>query len=137
LAAASHDLRQPLHALGVLVEQLDADASRAARYRTIRQIGQALSAMNELFNALLDISSLDAGAVSANVTAFPLDPLLRRLETMFASPASDKSLRLRMLPCRAWARTDPILLERILLNLVSNAVRYTERGGILVGCRRR
>jgi signal transduction histidine kinase/CheY-like chemotaxis protein len=137
LAAASHDLRQPLHALGLLVDQLDANADRAERRRRIRQIGRALAAMNELFNALLDISKLDAGGVVPKFAVFPVDPLLRRIETMFATPAREKSLRLRVLASEAWVRSDEILLERILLNLVSNAVRYTDHGGILVGCRPR
>jgi signal transduction histidine kinase len=137
LAAASHDLRQPLHALGLLVGQLDAHANRTQRRRMIEQIGRAVAAMNELFNALLDVSKLDAGGVTPKVTAFAVDPLLRKIETMFATLASDKSLRLRVLRSASWARSDPILLERILLNLVSNAVRYTARGGVLVACRRR
>jgi signal transduction histidine kinase/CheY-like chemotaxis protein len=136
LAAASHDLRQPLHALGLLVAQLNADTNRADRRRIVAQIGTAVSVMNDLFNALLDISKLDAGAVEPEVTAFPIDPLLRKIENMFAGDASAKSLRLRVLPSTAWVRSDRVLLERILLNLVSNAVRYTERGGIVVGCRR-
>jgi signal transduction histidine kinase/CheY-like chemotaxis protein len=137
LAAASHDLRQPLHALGLLVGQLDANADRAEMRRRIGQIGRALAAMNELFSALLDISKLDAGAVAPDIAVFPIERLLRKIETMFATPAREKSLRLRVLGSEAWVRSDEILLERILLNLVSNAVRYTERGGILVGCRRR
>jgi signal transduction histidine kinase/CheY-like chemotaxis protein len=137
LAAASHDLRQPLHALGLLVGQLDANADRAEMRHRIVQIGRALAAMNELFSALLDISKLDAGAVAPDIAVFPIERLLRKIETMFATPAREKSLRLRVLGSEAWVRSDEILLERILLNLVSNAVRYTERGGILVGCRRR
>jgi signal transduction histidine kinase/CheY-like chemotaxis protein len=136
LAAASHDLRQPLHALGLLVAQLNADTNRADRRRIVARIGTAVSVMNDLFNALLDISKLDAGAVEPDVTAFPIDPLLRKIENMFAGDARAKSLRLRVLPSAAWVRSDRVLLERILLNLVSNAVRYTERGGIVVGCRR-
>lgn len=137
LAAASHDLRQPLHALGLLVAQLDADANRADRRRTVAQIGTAVRTMNDLFNALLDISKLDAGAVDPDLAAFPVDPLLRRIENTFSAVAREKSLRLRVLPSDAWVRTDRVLLERILLNLVSNAVRYTVHGGIVVGCRRR
>jgi signal transduction histidine kinase/CheY-like chemotaxis protein len=137
LAAASHDLRQPLHALGLLVAQLNADINRADRRRIVARIGTAVSVMNDLFNALLDISKLDAGAVAPDVTTFPLDPLLRRIENMFASDARAKSLRLRILRSNAWVRSDRVLLERILLNLVSNAVRYTEHGGIIVGCRHR
>jgi signal transduction histidine kinase/CheY-like chemotaxis protein len=137
LAAASHDLRQPLHALGLLVAQLNADTNRADRRRIVARVGAAVSAMNDLFNALLDISKLDAGAVAAEVTSFPIDPLLRKIEGMFAADARAKSLRLRVLPCSAWVRSDRVLLERILLNLVSNAVRYTEHGGIIVGGRHR
>jgi signal transduction histidine kinase/CheY-like chemotaxis protein len=137
LAAASHDLRQPLHALGLLVAQLNADTNRAERRRIVARIGAAVSVMNDLFNALLDISKLDAGAVEPNITAFAIDPLLRKIENMFAADTRAKSLRLRVLPSGAWLRSDRVLLERILLNLVSNAVRYTERGGIIVGCRRR
>ena len=137
LAAASHDLRQPLHALGLLVAQLDADTDRAERRRIVARIGSAVSAMNDLFNALLDISKLDAGGVEPNVTAFPIDPLLCKIENMFAADAHAKSLRLRIVRSSAWVRSDRVLLERILLNLVSNAVRYTERGGIIVGGRRR
>jgi signal transduction histidine kinase/CheY-like chemotaxis protein len=135
LAAASHDLRQPLHALGLLVAQLDADTDRTARRRIVARIGTAVSAMNDLFNALLDISKLDAGGVEPNVTAFPIDPLLCKIENMFAADAHAKSLRLRIVRSTAWVRSDRVLLERILLNLVSNAVRYTKRGGIIVGCR--
>jgi signal transduction histidine kinase/CheY-like chemotaxis protein len=137
LAAASHDLRQPLHALGLLVAQLNADTNRAERRRIVARIGAAVSVMNDLFNALLDISKLDAGAVELNITAFPIDPLLRKIDNLFAADARAKSLRLRVPPSSAWVRSDRVLLERILLNLVSNAVRYTERGGIIVGCRRR
>jgi signal transduction histidine kinase/CheY-like chemotaxis protein len=137
LAAASHDLRQPLHALGLFVAQLNADTNRADRRRIVARIGTAVSVMNDLFNALLDISKLDAGAVAAEITAFPIDPLLRKIENMFAAAARAKSLRLRVLPSAAWVRSDRVLLERILLNLVTNAVRYTEHGGIVVGARRR
>jgi signal transduction histidine kinase/CheY-like chemotaxis protein len=137
LAAASHDLRQPLHALGLFVAQLNADTNRADRRRIVARIGTAVSVMNDLFNALLDISKLDAGAVAAEITPFPIDPLLRKIENMFAAAARAKSLRLRVLPSTAWVRSDRVLLERILLNLVTNAIRYTERGGIVVGARRR
>jgi signal transduction histidine kinase/CheY-like chemotaxis protein len=136
LAAASHDLRQPLHALGLLVAQLDADTDRAARRRIVARVGTAVSAMNDLFNALLDVSKLDAGGFEPNVTALPIDPLLCKIENMFAADAHAKSLRLRIVRSTAWVRSDRVLLERILLNLVSNAVRYTKRGGIIVGCRR-
>lgn len=137
LAVASHDLRQPLHALNLFVSQLHAEPDPVERARLTAQVDAAVTAMNDLFNALLDISRLDAGALAPEVADFALAHTLRRIETTFASAASEKGLRLRVAPSAAWVKSDPILLERILLNLVSNAVRYTDRGGILVGARRR
>jgi signal transduction histidine kinase/CheY-like chemotaxis protein len=137
LAAASHDLRQPLHALNLFVGQLHADPDPAERSRLVARIDAAVSAMNELFSALLDMSKLDAGMLELNLTEFPVERLLRNIETTFAEAAREKGLRLSVVSSSAWVRSDFILLERILLNLVSNAVRYTTRGGIVIGCRRR
>jgi signal transduction histidine kinase/DNA-binding NarL/FixJ family response regulator len=137
LAAASHDLRQPLHALNLFVAQLRTETDQAERSRVTAQIDAAVTAMNDLFNALLDISKLDAGALAPDVTDFPLAHLLQRIERTFAPAAREKGLRLRVVPSGAWVSSDFILLERILLNLVSNAIRYTDRGGVTVGCRRR
>lgn len=135
-AAASHDLRQPLHALGLFVGQLRGRMRGAERERIVGHIEAALGAMNELFNALLDISQLDAGALTPNISAFPAERVLRQVELTFAGSARQKGLGWRVMPCRAWVRSDFILLERILFNLVSNAVRYTRSGRLLVGCRR-
>ncbi len=137
LAAASHDLRQPLHALGLLVGQLPGHVRSAEGGRLVEQMDAAVTSMNELFNALLDISKLDAGVLSASVTGFPIAQVLRRIERTFAEAARNKGLSFRMVSSSAWVRSDPILLERIVLNLVSNAVRYTTSGGVVVGCRRR
>lgn len=137
LAMASHDLRQPLHALGLFVAQLRTPLKSGERAKTIERVDAAVAEMSELFNALLDISKLDAGVLVPNLTEFPIERLLRRLETTFAQAAGEKGLRLRVVPSAAWVRSDAILLERILLNLVSNAVRYTSEGGVLVGCRQR
>jgi len=137
LAVASHDLRQPLHALGLFVAQLHSPLDSIDRDRIVERIDTAVVEMNELFNALLDIYRLDAGALTANLTDFPIAQLLRRLEATFTQTALKKGLRLRVMPSGAWVRSDIILLERILLNFVSNAVRYTSRGGVLMGCRRR
>jgi signal transduction histidine kinase len=137
LAAASHDLRQPLHALGLFVAQLRSPKKAAERERIIEQIDTAVAAMNDLFNALLDISKLDAGVLTPNASDFPLMQVLRHIEATFAGAAVEKGLSLRIMPTAAWVRSDAILLERILLNLVSNAVRYASHGGVLVGCRRR
>jgi signal transduction histidine kinase len=137
LAAASHDLRQPLHALNLFVTQLRRETDQAERARLVERIDASVAAMNELFSALLDISKLDAGVVTPSVSEFPVEDLLKRLEMTFAAAAREKGLRLRVVSSGAFVRSDFILLERILLNLVSNAIRYTNGGGVMVGCRRR
>jgi signal transduction histidine kinase len=137
LAAASHDLRQPLHALNLFVAQLRDESDPTERARLIAHIEAAVSAMNELFEALLDMSRLDAGVLEPNLTEFPIERLLKRIETTFTEAAHEKGLRLGVVSSSAWVRSDFILLERIVLNLVSNAVRYTPHGGIVIGCRHR
>ena len=137
LAAASHDLRQPLHALNLFLDQRRSETDQVERSRLDAQIDAAVAAMNELFNSLLDISKLDAGVLAPSISEFPVDHLLKRIETTFVATARENGLRLRVVSSRAWVRSDFILLERILLNLVSNAVRYTERGGVVIGCRHR
>ena len=137
LAAASHDLRQPLHALNLFVAQLRSETDPAERSRLAARIEAAIDNMNGLFNGLLDISKLDAGAMKPSISDFPIDSILKHMVSTFAATAREKGLNLRVVPSRAWVRSDAILLERILLNLVSNAVRYTETGGVVVGCRRK
>jgi CheY-like chemotaxis protein len=137
LASASHDLRQPLHALNLFVAQLQGEADPAERSRLVGRIDAAVGSMNELFEALLDMTRLEAGILKANPVEFPVGRLLERVETTFGDAALKKGLKLRVVQSDAWVASDPILLERILLNLVSNAVRYTEKGGVVVGCRRR
>jgi signal transduction histidine kinase/ActR/RegA family two-component response regulator len=137
VAAASHDLRQPLHALGLFVAQLHGRLRAAERSQLIGRIEDALSAMNELFSALLDISKLDAGATTVNITVFPVAQLLAHAETTFAGAAREKKLSFRAMPSDAWVKSDFILLQQIVFNLVQNALRYTRNGGVLVGCRKR
>jgi len=137
LAMASHDLRQPLHALGLFVAQLRTPLKSGERTKTIERIDATRKEMDEMFNSLLDISRLDAGILTPKITEFPIARLLQKIETRFDQATREKGLRLRVRRSDAWVRSDPMLLERILLNLVSNAVRYTLRGGIIVGCRRR
>jgi signal transduction histidine kinase/CheY-like chemotaxis protein len=137
LAAASHDLRQPLHALGLFVAQLRGHMKSAEGGRLVERVDAAVTAMNELFSALLDISKLDAGVLSTNIIEFPIAQVLRRIESTFAEAAREKGLSFQLVLSSAWVRSDPILLERIILNLVSNAVRYTDSGSVVVGCRRR
>ena len=137
LAAASHDLRQPLHALGLFVAQLRGNAEPRENGAIIARIEAAVTAMNELFGALLDISKLDAEVLKPRLAAFPVQSLFQRLETTFGEAAREKALRLRVMPSAAWVCSDAILLERIMLNLVANAVRYTQTGGVVLGARRR
>jgi signal transduction histidine kinase/CheY-like chemotaxis protein len=137
LAAASHDLRQPVHALGIFVGALRGIALPAEASRIVEQIEASTTAMDGLFSALLDISRLDAGVVPVQRRAFAIKPLLDRICRDHRQDAIAKGLSLVCGPCSAIVATDPLLLERILRNLVSNAVRYTDRGRIVIGCRRR
>jgi signal transduction histidine kinase len=136
LAVASHDLRQPLLALALFVAQLRKRLAAPERNRVVGRIETVVAGMNEMFDALLDASKLDSKVVAPDVTDVPLSEVFARLETTFMNAAREKGLSLRIVPSSTIVRSDAILLERILLNLVSNALRYTERGGVVVGCRR-
>jgi two-component system, sensor histidine kinase len=137
LAAASHDLLQPLNAARLSISVLsELQASEDTR-GLAGQIEQSLQTIEDLIKTLLDISKLDAGVVKPEVREFPLDEVLSVVEASFAPQASAKGLRLKVRRCGLLVRSDPMLLLRVLQNLVSNAVRYTESGGILVGVRKR
>jgi signal transduction histidine kinase len=136
LAAASHDLRQPLHAMGLFAAALSAKVRDVEVCDMVGSINASVEALENLFSALMDISKLDAGAVAPERLAFPLAPLFRRIERDFVPLAAAQGLRLRVMPTTAWIDSDPVLLERILANLAANALRYTERGGVVVGARR-
>jgi signal transduction histidine kinase/CheY-like chemotaxis protein len=135
LAAASHDLRQPVHALGLFVAQLEASQDEATRSRLIGKVAACSAAVSDLIEALLDISKLDAGVVAPQPTEFALQPLFDRIEQAFSPAAQDKGLRLRVRPTALRVSTDPMLLDRILLNLCANAVRYTVQGGAILAAR--
>jgi signal transduction histidine kinase len=142
LAAASHDLRQPAHALGLYIATLRAMAAspnieRTALHDIAERLQTALKGMSQLLNVLLDISRLDAGVIEVEPRCFPLQQELDGLENQFLRAASEKGLTLKIRPTPIWVQTDAVLLRNILANLVSNAVRYTNRGGVLVACRRR
>ncbi len=137
LASASHDLRQPVHALGLFVGALRGYPMEQAPAQLVDRIEESVSAMDGLFSALLDISRLDAGVVAPEWQSFALQPLLERVLRDYAAEAAGKGVSLRMRKTGYFVRSDPVLLERILRNLVANAVRYTDRGGVLVGCRKR
>lgn len=136
LAAASHDLRQPLQAAHLFAAALRIGLRENGDLELLDSIENALKSANELLDALLDVSRLDAGVLAPQIRKFSVADLLDQIETEFSEAAREKQLTLRVLPSSATILTDPTLLGRILRNLVSNALRYTERGRVLVGCRR-
>jgi signal transduction histidine kinase len=136
LAAASHDLRQPLHALDLFAAELSATVSGAPR-QLVAQIVTAAGAMAEVLDALLEVSRLDLGAVEPRRRTVPLEPLLETIADAHRYSAKVKGLRLVYRPTALWVDTDPHLLRRMIDNLVANAVRYTRSGGVLLAARRR
>ncbi|HVJ75831.1 MAG TPA: ATP-binding protein [Casimicrobiaceae bacterium] len=137
LAAASHDLRQPLHALGLFAAQLPAHVRDAEGTGLADRIRGSVESLESLLSALLDISKLDAGAVEAHPQPVALDALFARLASDFAPIALERGLKLALVPTRHVVRSDPVLLERILRNLVDNALKHTTSGGVVVGARPR
>ena len=137
LAAASHDLRQPLHALGLYIAALAARAGAAEWRPLVGSVQRAVAALEEQFEQLLDLSRLEAGAMSPAPRRVAVGPLLARIVADQAPHAQAKGLTLRAATTRLAVRSDAALLERMLRNLVANAIRYTETGGVLVGARRR
>ena len=135
LAAASHDLRQPTHALGMFVARLGQLEHSAEASHLIGRLDTSVQAMRDLLDALLDISRLEAGAVPVHVQAFALSNIFDQLRTELALVAGEKALRLRVRPCHVLVRSDPIQVHRILLNLLGNALRYTSAGSVLLACR--
>lgn len=137
LAAASHDLRQPVHAIGLFADTLIEQVPRGETHDMVARIQQSMRAMNGMLSELLDISSLNAGTTLATVTALPLTGVLLHIDSEFASMAQERGLELRLAAPEVWVRSDSVLLKRILQNLVANALAYTARGGVLVGVRTR
>lgn len=137
LAAASHDLRQPMQGLWLFVGNLRQHLGKPEAPRILDHIEASLTAMRSLFDALLNISQLDAGGVKPKLVAYPMQESLTRIQAEFAAECAQRSLRFIVWPSQEWVHTDPAMLDRILLNLVSNAIKYTDAGGVLVGCRLR
>jgi signal transduction histidine kinase len=137
LAAASHDLRQPIHALGLFFAELSERVRSADTERVIHQIEDSIEAINSMLNALLDVSKLDAGVVKPEISQFALNTVLMRLDAEFLPIALQNQNRLKIRPTDAWVISDATMLERMLRNLIGNALRHTQEGRILIGARRR
>jgi two-component system, sensor histidine kinase len=135
--AASHDLRQPLHAMGLFAEALRNKSHDDEVAQLVNSINGSVDALEGLFSELLDITRIDSGGVDVNPRSFEVGDIFRKLRLHFEPTAFEKGLGLRLRGGHHVANADPLLVERILRNLVSNAIRYTNDGTVLVGCRRR
>ena len=136
-AAASHDLRQPLHALGLFAEALRSRSKDAEVAHLVNSINSSVDALEGLFSELLDITKIDTGGVDIEPEHFAMRDLFTRIRLHFEPTAFEKGLMLSFHGEQHFAYADPLVVERILRNLISNAIRYTEDGGVLVSCRRR
>lgn len=138
LAVASHELRQPLHALNLYIAELQRKVVGAEPQHLVGQINHSVEALTQMLNSLLDISKLDARTIVPQIETFTMSDLLERISANHTLLARIKNIRLVVRPCSCCVSSDQLLLERILMNLVSNAIRYTEpNGSVLVACRHR
>ncbi len=137
LAAASHDILQPLNAARLYTTSLVERMQDGSEAKLVRNIDASLEAVEEILGALIDISRLDAGALSPDVTSLAIGEIFEQLEVEFAPLAQEAGLDFRIVPTSATVRSDRRLLRRVLQNLVSNAIKYTEKGRVVLGCRRR
>ncbi|MFL1453863.1 NahK/ErcS family hybrid sensor histidine kinase/response regulator [Marinobacter sp. GN3S48] len=135
LASASHDLLQPLNAARLFTSALAGKADGDMK-DLVEHIDSSLGAAEEIISTLLDISKLDAGALEPDIGAFPVNDIMRHLATDFSAIAIDQGLELHVVPSTVWIRSDAKLLRRVVQNFLSNAIRYTPEGKILLGCRR-
>ncbi|XSG83224.1 MAG: ATP-binding protein [Methyloligella sp. ZOD6] len=136
LRAANHDLRQPLASLKILIYNCLHEQDEEERSEILHAMGVSASIMEDLLGALLQIGQLDAGQIQPRITSFQLSELFERIQIQFDHQAQEKGLSLRFVTPHKTVSTDRALLERILSNFVANAIRFTEVGGVLVGCRR-
>lgn len=137
LAVASHDLRQPLQTLALLQGQLAKTVEGPKAHKLVDRIDETLTAISGMLNTLLDINQIDAGTVHAELVSFPISDLLDRLRDEFTYHAQAKGLSLSVVSCDLLVHTDPRLLEQMIRNLLSNSMKFTPRGKVLLGCRRR
>lgn len=136
-AAASHDLRQPLHAVGLFGAVLERELRAHPQHETATRLLQAVQALDNSLDTMLDVSRLDAGVVERTMAMLPLNPLLQHLGQMFMGKADERGLQLRVRATPLWVHSDRALLQRLLSNLIDNAIKHTERGGVLVIARPR
>ena len=136
LAAASHDLRQPLQTLTLIQGLLTRSVEGAKAQRLVSRFDETLASMSGMLNTLLDINQIEAGTVQAKISVVPVDDILRKLSDEFSFQAVSLGLEYRVVHCSLHVRTDPHLLEQMVRNLLSNAIKYTRLGRILLGCRR-
>jgi signal transduction histidine kinase/CheY-like chemotaxis protein len=137
LAAAAHDLRQPLHALGLFCAALDQRLRDIPEKPLVKSMMQSIEALESSFGAILDVSRLDSGLVHPNLQVFPIRDVFRRVYLHYAGDAELHDISLRFRAAGRIVRSDPQLLERVISNLIQNALRYTPSGGVLVAARRR
>ncbi|SOZ38249.1 hybrid sensor histidine kinase/response regulator [Cupriavidus neocaledonicus] len=137
LASASHDLRQPLHAMGLFLVSLGRTCLDERQRQLLAHIEASSGAAREMLNSLLDFSKLEAGVITPRARAFRLQPLLYKLENEFAPQAEARGLVYRTRDTTVTLHGDPTLVELVLRNLIANAIRYTQQGGVLVACRQR
>ncbi|HVS75847.1 MAG TPA: ATP-binding protein [Steroidobacteraceae bacterium] len=137
LAAASHDLRQPLNSAVLFLESIDEEALRESDRSLVHRSRLALASLNNLLGTLLDVARLDSGGIEPRLADFPVGALLDRLGPEFQAVARSAGIELEIVRSRVWVHTDLRLLETVLRNFISNAIRYTPRGRVVVGCRRR
>ncbi len=137
LAAASHDLRQPVHAMTLFVSNLSQQVETPKAKRTVANINACVESLCEMFEKILDVSKLASGVIQPQIEEFPIDRLLSRLQREFEGLATDKGIELQTVRSSLILRSDPTLLYRILCNFVSNALKNTKQGRVLIGCRRR
>ena len=137
LASASHDLRQPLNAMQMYIAALQSKVKDKEILRIIEDINSVSISTARLLNALLDVSELEVGAIKPRFEIFSVNNILISIFQSFLPLAKDKELDFRVVPSSFYVRSDPALLERILGNFMSNAIRYTDKGSVLIGCRKR
>lgn len=135
-SAASHDLRQPLHAMGFYVSLLPRAASSKERDEILSRLSECASGLNRQFNAIMGVAETDAAVEAASIRPTRLQEILDRLSINFKPDTELKSLAFRVMPTTLWVDVAPELLERVLANLLSNAIKYTPAGGVLLGVRR-